>query len=53
MSTGQAETGSGDAPLRGQKFATRKTTSLREEDYKPSFFTTYYAHARGGGTACE
>ena len=28
MSTGQAETGLGDAPLWGQKFAARKTMSL-------------------------
>jgi len=49
MSTGQAETDSGDAPLQSQKFAVRKTTSLQEEDYHPSSFTTYYAHARGEG----
>jgi len=36
MSTGQAETGLGDAPLWGQKFAARKTTSLHEEYYEPS-----------------
>ena len=40
MSTGQAEIGLGDAPLRGQKFAVRKTTSLH-----PSGFTT---HVQGG-----
>ena len=49
MSTGQAETGLGDAPLWGHKFAVRKTTSLREEDYKPSSFTTYHKHTRGEG----
>ena len=37
MSTGQAETSLGDAPpLRGQKFAARKTMSVVEEDYEPS-----------------
>ena len=36
MSEVQAETSSGDVPLRGQKFAARKTMSLREEDYDPS-----------------
>ena len=36
MSTGQAETSSGDAPLRGQKFAARKTMNLCEEDYESS-----------------
>ena len=40
MSTGQAETGLGDAPLWGHKFAVRKTTSLH-----PSRLTT---HAQGG-----
>ena len=32
MSTGQAETSLGDAPLRGQKFAARKTMSLHHHD---------------------
>ena len=32
MSTGQAETRSGDAPLQGQKFAVRKTMSLHHHD---------------------
>ena len=40
MSTGQAETRSGDAPLQGQKFAVRKTMSLCEEEYEPS--SSYY-----------
>ena len=47
MSIGQAETGSGDAPLWGQKFAVRKTTSLREEDYEPSS-SRPTTHAQGG-----
>ena len=32
MSTGQAETSSGDALLRGQKFAVRETMSLHHHD---------------------
>jgi len=40
LSTGQAETSSGDALLRGQKFAVRETMSLH-----PSQLTT---HAQGG-----
>ena len=32
MSAGQAEASLGDAPLRGQKFAARKTTSLHHHD---------------------
>ena len=36
MCTWQAETGLGDTPLWGQKFAVRKTMSLRVEDYEPS-----------------
>ena len=37
MSEVQAETSLGDAPpLRGQKFAARKTMSVLEEDYEPS-----------------
>ena len=47
MSEVQAETRSGDAPLRGQKFAARKTMSLREEDYKPSS-SRPTTHAKGG-----
>jgi len=49
MSTGQAETRSGDAPLQGQNFAVRKTTSLREEDYEPSSSrpTTYIQGGEG------
>ena len=47
MSTGQAETSSGDAPLRCQKFAVRKTMSLREEDYEPSSSRST-THVQGG-----
>ena len=47
MSEVQAETGSRDAPLQGQKFAARKTTSLREEDYEPSS-SRPTMHAQGG-----
>jgi len=36
MSAGQAEASLGDAPLRGQKFAARKTMNLCEEDYESS-----------------
>ena len=47
MSTGQAETGSGNAPLQGQKFAVRKTMSFREEDYEPSS-SRPTTHMQGG-----
>ncbi len=47
MSEVQAETGLGDVPLQGQKFAARKTTSLHEEDYKPSS-SRPTTHAQGG-----
>ena len=47
MSTKQVETGLGDAPLRGQKFAARKTMSLREEDYEPSSSRST-THVQGG-----
>ena len=47
MSEVRAETGLGNAPLRGQKFAARKTTSLREEDYEPSS-SQPTMHAQGG-----
>ena len=48
MSEVQAETSSGDAsPLQGQKFAARKTMSLREEDYESSS-SRPTTHAQGG-----
>ena len=47
MSEVQAETSLGDTPLRGQKFAARKTMSLREEDYEPSS-SRPTTHAQGG-----
>jgi len=47
MFTGQSETGSGDDPLRDQKFAVRKTTSLLEVDYEPSS-SRPTTHAQGG-----
>ena len=37
----------GMPPLQGQKFAVRKTTSLREEDYEPSS-SRPTTHAQGG-----
>ena len=52
MSTGQAETGTGDAPPSGSEVCS-------EEDYEPLrrtlrafIITTYYTRARVGGTAC-
>ena len=47
MSEVRAETSLGDAPLRGQKFAARKTMSLCEEDYEPSS-SRPASHAQGG-----
>ena len=47
MSEVQAETSLGDTPLRGQKFAARKTMSLCEEDYEPSS-SRPTMHAQGG-----
>ena len=47
MSEVQAETSLGDTPLRGQKFAARKTMSLREEDYEPSS-SRPALHVQGG-----
>ena len=49
MSEVQAETRSGDAPLRGQKFAARKTMNLCEEDCESSSSQpTMHAQGREG-----
>ena len=50
MSTGQAETGLGDAsPFGVRSLQQRRLQAFAKEDYEPSSFMTYYARARGEG----